>query len=59
MSKTETAREQAYSKAEAKAQEQLDSWDDVELKLGLRGFSPRQIQRYKKNLLLNAKGIFR
>jgi len=48
-----------YAKAEAAAREKLDNWIETAIKLENKGYTPRQIDRVKKQLELNAKGIFR
>ena len=59
MTATEQIRGNAYSQAEQSAREKLDNWVETAIKLENKGYTPRQIDRVKKQLELNAKGIFR
>ena len=59
MTATDHTQSNAYSQAQQTAREKLDNWVETAIKLENKGFKPRQIDRIRKNLELNAKGIFR
>ena len=59
MTATDQIRNNAYSEAERSAREKLDNWIEMAIKLENKGYKLSQIDRIKKQLELNAKGIFR
>ena len=48
-----------YSKAGEKAKDRMHNWPDTVLNLRNEGYTNRQIARIRKEIELNAKGIFR
>lgn len=48
-----------YSKAEERAKDRLNNWPETVLKLTNEGYSHRQIARIRREVELNAKGVFR
>ena len=59
MTATDHTQSNAYSQAQQTAREKIDNWVETAIKLENKGLKPRQIDRIRKNLELNAKGIFR
>jgi len=55
----DTLQAKAYSKAEEAAKETLKNWSDTVQKLIAAGWNKHQIERRKRQLELNTKGIFR
>lgn len=59
MTLLESIQSKTYDRAQTKAHEQLSQWSDTHIKLQAKGLTEREIRRFKANLELNAKGIFR
>lgn len=49
----------AYMSAEVSARGKLNNWQGVVIKLRAKGYTEREIKHYRKELELQAKGVFK